>query len=274
LNRDTAVLIFSYNRPLQLSLTLDSLAARCTDLEDQASVFVLYKVSDGRYMSAYERLMSEHQKVNYIQEENFRADVLGLLKNRKYILFCVDDTVFTNDFSIFEMINCLNKNPSVLGFSLRLGFNTINCYPLNRKQSFPQLEQYSGGKWMTFQWTLSDGDYGYPLELSSSLYRTEDIVPIIDNFDFSGPNQLETLLSWQAGRYTILRSKLMMYCISRAFSIPLNKVQDVAKDNRYSEQEKYSSENLLRLYNEGLRIDPNKFKEFVSNGAHQEYELF
>ncbi len=264
----------SKDRPLQISLTLDSLAARCIDLNDRASVFVLYKASDGRYMGAYERVMSEHQKINFIQENNFREDVLEILKNKKYTLFCVDDTVFTNDFSISEMINCLNKNPSALGFSLRLGFNTVNCYPLNRKQSFPQLEQYSGEKWMIFQWTLSDGDYGYPLELSSSLYRAEDVVPILDNFDFSGPNQLEALLSWQAGKYTVLRPRLMMYCISRAFSIPLNKVQDVAKDNRYSGQEKYSSENLLKLFNEGLRIDPNRFKEFVSNGAHQEYELF
>jgi hypothetical protein len=44
--------------------------------------------------------------------------------------------------------------------------------------------------------------------------------------------------------------------------------------NRANKNKKYSAENLLNLYEKGVRIDPNEFYGFVSESAHQEVDLF
>ena len=51
-------------------------------------------------------------------------------------------------------------------------------------------------------------------------------------------------------------------------------MQNVAKDNRAGNDERYHSENLLREYLGGRRINPELFNGFVSTGCHQLVWLF
>jgi hypothetical protein len=93
----TAVVCFSKERPYQLHqflLSLEKFAQSSTD-----SVTVLYLPCT--YEEEYSTVFRCHPKVEGIKEQNFYSDFLGLLKSFsskgiEYVMFCVDDLVFTS----------------------------------------------------------------------------------------------------------------------------------------------------------------------------------
>ncbi|MFN3307300.1 MAG: glycosyltransferase family 2 protein, partial [Candidatus Kapaibacteriota bacterium] len=184
---------------------------------------------------------------------------------------CVDDTIFTNRFSLDDIIVALEKHTDAIGFSLRLGVNTVYSYPINKYQKPPDFEQIENNI-LKFNWVNGEGDFGYPLELSSSVYRTKDIFNLIENLSFSNPNTLEAQLEQSKSIFSQRKPNLLCFKTSVAFSIPANLVQTAWK-NRFSENPNYSPENLLELYERGFRIDIEKLQNFIPYACHQEVEL-
>lgn len=277
-NNNVLTLIFSKNRPLQLDLTINTYYRNCLDSDD-SDIFVLYK-ADEDYKDSYETLKNEHFGVNFVEETIFNKNVVDLLNNKKYeyVLFVVDDCIFINEFRLKVIKGSLEANPEAIGLSLRLGINCDYCYPLERKQLIPEMEDateyYKYIK--SFDWESSYFDFNYPLELSSSIYKTSIINVILDHVCFSTPNNLEGWL-YQSTRvlhniFCQKFTKLLCYETSRAFCTPLNRVQDTHK-NRASINNKYSPENMLEVFKSGFRIDPCKSFE-LPNACHQEIELF
>jgi hypothetical protein len=201
------------------------------------------------------------------------------------ILFLVDDNIFVKDFLLQDADKGLKQNLDALGFSLRLGTNTTYCYSLDRPQSPPVFERisFSTDELMTrksnlpsilkFNWTVGDSDFGYPLEVSSSIYRLRDIRPILNVLPFQNPNFLETQFSQQAYRFRNLMPYLLCYDSSVTFCNPINKVQKKYQ-NRAGENAGYSVEELARKYEMGERVNVNKYDGFVPTGCHQEVEMF
>jgi hypothetical protein len=200
------------------------------------------------------------------------------------ILFLVDDNIFVRNFLIQNAVQGLIRNPNALGFSLRLGTNTTYCYSLDKPQSLPVFEQnsFSTDELMTgksnlpsilkFNWTAGDADFGYPLEVSSSIYRLRDIRPILNVLSFQNPNFLETQLSQQAYRFRNLMPYLLCYDRSVTFCNPINKVQKKYQ-NRAGENAGYSVEELARKYEMGERVKVTDYKGLVPIGCHQEVDL-
>jgi hypothetical protein len=93
----TAVVCFSKERPYQLHqflLSLEKFAQSSID-----SVNVLYLPC--AYEEEYSTVFRFHPKVLGIKEQIFYSDFLGLLKSFSskgigYVMFCVDDLVFTS----------------------------------------------------------------------------------------------------------------------------------------------------------------------------------
>lgn len=273
-NNKIIVIIFSKNRPLQLDLTLNSLYLNCED-SGHLDINVIYK-ADEEYINAYKTLMNEHSDINFIKESNFKGNVLHCLYNKTddaLVLWLVDDTIFVNNFNINRSAHLLNKNKNVLGFSLRLGYNTKYCYSLNISQEVPKMFKASKDNTMAYCWMGCDGDFGYVLEVSQSMYRINDLWEILSKYEYNGPNQLEQVL-FENLRFFTHRPIMLCFETSVAFSNPLNKVQSIAMQNRASEEKNYSAENLLNLYEKGVRINARKFEGFVSESAHQEVDLF
>jgi len=232
------MLVFSFERPLQLAATLESFKLHCKSKPD---------------ITVYTKDCSK------LKPNEFKQDVLSELKGYEFILFCVDDTIFINPFD-FECLWILGIDREAIGFSLRLGLNTSRCYMKDCVQKVPETTRY--------KWTRAEQDFGYPLEISSSVYRTADIKRVIENCEFGTPNTLEMMM--HRNRLRLKKDFLWCYPRSVAVSVPFNKVQRDFPNNRSM---KYTPHYFKVLYEQGKRIDVGEYAGTVTNAVHQELPL-
>lgn len=266
-------IFFSKDRAFQLEAALRSFFNKNGDSSIETAV--LYAASDKRYKSQYETLAAEYaerENVKFVEEIDFYSDLIALVAPYDYVLFAVDDAVFVEQFSPLECAELLREEGAAIGFSLRLGKNTNYCYPLDSAQPLPEFMRFAPGV-LKYKWTDASYDFGYPLELSGSLYRCEDVFDLLADGDFENPNSLESHLAESAALFKA--SKPFLLCPERsvAFCVPFNKVQDVAKANRDSGKTEYSPEAFADLFDEGARFDVDAYAGFTPNACHMEVDL-
>lgn len=267
------ILIFSKDRALQLDATLRSLLLHCRDAESM-NIRVLYTTTQSLYTEQYIQLEKEYHEYPFIQficEQDFRSDVLALLAPFEHVLFLVDDNIFVHDFYLQNSIGMLTIHGDALACSLRLGKNTTYCYPMNVSQGLPDFEQVQNGM-LKFRWTKGEHDFGYPLEVSSSAYRVDDIVPFIARLHYRNPNTLEAFMNINKPVFQEDKPSLICYEESVTFCAPVNIVQTV-RPNRTSKNIDYSPSQLAELFAKGYRVDIDSYSNFIPNACHQEVEL-
>lgn len=271
-------IIFSKDRALQLDALLRSMEFNCSDYHNQ-KIAVIYKYSSEVYDQAYNQLVerySDKKNIKFIREINFKSQLINEISHEDFILFLVDDNIFIRKFNLEFLASQLNIHDDSLGLSLRLGRNTTYCYTKNQKQSLPNFEEVYTNKLYRiskYLWIDAENDFGYPLELSSSMYRVKDIIELIQQKEYSNPNTLETLLSNSTDLFQRTHPNLLCNELSLAFCLPLNMVQNEYLNNRVGENNNYSSSRLNQLYLSGYQIDVTQFKDFIPNSCHQEIDL-
>lgn len=271
--KNCVAIVFSKDRALQLEATVHSYLNLCSD-GNRFPIYILFFASSDFYKQQYEQLEDEFKKfefIYFVPEEDFRKDLIALLAPYDYVLFLTDDNIFVRRFNLQTVLNCLDNNPDALGFSLRLGYNTTYCYPLDKTQKLPKFETLTE-QILKFVWVDAEYDFGYPLELSSSVYRTEDIIPFIAQLPFRNPNTLESVMADNSHQFRSIKPTLLCFENSVTFCVPINMVQTMWK-NRAGSKEEYSPQNLARLFEQGFRIDTSAFEGFTPNACHQEVEL-
>jgi FkbM family methyltransferase len=266
----TRGVVFSKDRPLQLEATLSSFYRRCSDA-DSVALAVLFTCSDDAQWSAYAALSREFPQVDFVRETDFRGDLLALLAGGDLVLFLVDDTLFTQPFTMAEVRAALAAHPDALGFSLRLGQNTTYCYSMDAAQRLPIFREVQPDT-LKYDWTSAELDFGYPLEVSSSVYRVGDLLPLLNALPFHHPNSLEELIAHSTAAYREHRQALLCYARSVAFSAPLNRVQS-SHPNRASARPELSSASLLARFAAGERVDVDAYAGFLPQACHQEVVL-
>jgi hypothetical protein len=264
-------IIFSKNRAMQLSCCLDSFYKQCEDIE-KANISVLYTTSNQEHENSYKELKNKYKDINFVKENNFKDDLNNLLLNCKYVMFVVDDNIFINKFRLDRVLYLLNHFENCIGFSLRLGHNTQYCYPLNKNQKLKDDYFDVGSDCIFYKWQSQDADYGYIMEVSSSLYNYKDIQYFIKYGSYNNPNQLESVMANNTHQL-VDKKYLLCFRQSVAFCNPINRIQNVDLANRCGNKPEYSIDSLLEKFNQGYRININKFDGFVSNGCHQEVDL-
>jgi hypothetical protein len=266
--KDFITIIFSKNRAMQCDLLLRSINI-CTN--EYMNIHILYTCDNDRHWQSYEKLKSEHPEAKFHIEKSFNNDLLWLIKGYKYVVFMVDDNVCTKDFNINEITLLLESNPKSIGFSLRLGINCTECYSLNRKQEKPPSIKIKDNILM-FSWVKGESDWGYPLEISSTVLKVEDIINILIKQECNNPNDLEWKMQAYNYWYSTRKPLLMCYDESRCFSNVVNKVQNI-NNNRSGTNIEYSIDSLLTKYENGDRIRYYTFQNFINNACHQEVML-
>ncbi|MBM3861432.1 MAG: glycosyltransferase, partial [Verrucomicrobia bacterium] len=255
------------DRPLQLDGMLRSFARHCRDAPN-VRLHVLYTVSSDCQESLYQQVRREHSQTQFVRERCFRRDLLRLLKTGPYVLFLVDDCIVVREFSLAQLTGLLDQHPDALGFSLRLGRNTTYCYSLNQPQQPPEFEIISRDV-LKYRWTDAPCDFGYPLEVSSSIYRAAEIRSLLQTLEFSNPNTLELAMARNANRFRWSHPALLCPPQSLAFCATVNKVQTV-ENNRAGRQSAYSAESLSELFVQGRRLDLDPFTNFTPCACHHE----
>ena len=266
-NDKTGVLFFSKDRPLQLEAALRSFWRNCRDLAS-TDVRVLYKSSNADQARGYAQLRQQFPWAIFESDDNFAAQVIDFSGQKQHLLFVVDDTVFIRPFRLDHLIEVLSQNPKAIGYSLRLGENTRHCFPTNKPQRPPVFTYLASGD-LRYAWQGTEWDFSYPLEVSSSLFRTRDIQGILETFPFRHPNSLEEALV--SGLPSIQDNFPQLLCAERslAFSIPANRVQNT-NQNRISTIEDQGPEHLLGQFLAGKRIDIDPLQGILPTGCHQE----
>jgi len=302
------IVVFSRDRALQLEGTLASLSRHCADLHE-AEILIVYNATDRRHDRQYAELARDLQgeiDVDLVPERRFRRDLLTeilsrvrptsprftprvvaasaqaiparfrtrLLQGRlthDLVLFLVDDNIFVSEFTFREVTDALSRRRAALGFSLRLGRNTETCYAFNKPQSLPAFDAVTE-RILEYTWTEAEYDFAYPLEVSSSVYRTRELLPAMLGMKFRNPNTLESALTAVAPTFASDRPRLLCFRQSVTFANPINKVQtDYA--NRSGQNPRYDSRSLARLFEEGYRIDIEKYNGLIPSGVHHEAPL-
>ena len=262
-------LIFSKDRAMQLDATLRSLFLHCQDVEN-IDFKVIWAQSDAIHEQQYQELANTYSNIELISQVNFQAQFLASIAGYDYVLFLVDDNIFVRDSSVKNITESLRANPDALGFSLRLGTNTNYCYMLRAEQQLPNFMS-SDDEFIKFDWTLSQHDFGYPLEVSSSVYRVKDILAVLHD-PFVNPNTLEAYLDNHKLAFYYLRKSLLCNQYSYTFCNPINKVQTTF-NNRAGETFYYSIDKLKDMFARGYRIDVEACNGFIPNACHQEVQL-
>ncbi len=298
-------LIFSRDRAMQLDATLRSFLSHCRD-NSLFDLIVLYKTSNDVHADQYASLIIDYcnyRRIKFYKQTNFRFDVLKILigdsragwryliysylwkfvyhfrsihslwiehNNPCYFLFMVDDNLFVRDFSLEHVIQTLEDHPEALGFSLRLGKNSTFCYPASHDQNLPDFLNIAPGI-LEFMWTNGEYDFNYPLEVSSSIYRAKDLLPLLNNLKFTTPNQMEGGLAQNKEEFL---DKPYMLCFEESvtFCAPVNKVQN-DYENRSGKDLHLSIEELARRFYCGERIDVSVYNGFTPSSCHQEVEF-
>jgi hypothetical protein len=266
----TQAVVFSKDRALQLRATLESLLLRCTDAAEELRVRVLYKACGEMHRRQYNSLKESFPQVEFVAETDFRIQLLRLLADTPYVLFLVDDNIFYRDFSLGGVLECLEAAPGAVGFSLRLGRNTTYCHTQDAPQRVPGCTVLRDNV-LCCRWRGADHDFGYPLEVSSSVYRTAHMLALLHDMPFTNPNLLEAGLSRRTGAVEDSFPQLLFFDRSVTFCNPLNRVQDTFA-NRVAD-EPVDAQALAQLYARGQMLDVAAYGDALPDAAHYEMPL-
>jgi glycosyltransferase involved in cell wall biosynthesis len=255
------IVVFSKNRACQLELLLRSMKL-FFDEWALVKTSILYTYTSEKFKKGYEQTMKTHPEFSYVLEQpgNFRNHVISLIDpNNQGTMFFVDDQVFKNNFCLkSEPVRRLLSNPNLACLSLRMDPGMDYCYPEKRSTPPPQLTEN-----LEWFWPGLPGDWGYPHSVDSHLYRTDDILPLIKELDYSNPNTFEGAL---AGRPPYNRPYMVCYEESKVMNIPVNKVQ-TANGNHCGN---IPAEYLNDQYLESKRISLSNIAYFKNTAPHQE----
>ncbi len=261
-----SALILSRDRPAQLDLLIRSMKQRAKGLF--AQTHVLCRASTAGYEEGYRLCADYHRTVVFKRESDFRVDVNLLLRTGSdYSAFLCDDDVFWRPMGLdARPDDFLLLHPDVLTVSLRLGHNTVHCYPLDCPQMPPLFERRSLNVW---EWPQGECDFAYPGSLDGNVWRRDQLRVLVLDGTWSNPNSLEDALN-AACRQTLL-SKVACYDRSYLVGNPVNSVQDAYHVNRHGETHNYGVADLNERFLAGERLALPSPREV--NAAHQELPL-
>jgi len=252
--KEIGLVIFSYDRPMQLEALLESVARFWPDAN---KISVIYKTSSERFSDAYRRIFAVHPNVTGLLEYNFKSqliDAVGSLEVR-WTCLMVDDDVLIRPVGR-EIIPWLENGHVV---SLRLGSHITKCQPLGYVQQNPTrlANMISNGvTFIRWKWHGSTGDWELPFSLDGNIVNRLELLHHLRSRDFGSPNTLEgtlTNLTW-----TYMWESGVAFDTARLVNIPMNRVQNSAL---FFPSMDISTKELLTMWEEGLR--PN-FTDFAA----------
>lgn len=266
------MVIYSYNRPLQLYALLESVERYVTGIE---KIQVIYRASDERYQASYKVVQEKFLFAHFIKQgSNPKADFKPLTLRAvfdspsEYIVFAVDDDVVTDAIDLESGSAALEKT-NAHGFHYKLGLHLTHCYShYGAPQKLPAYKKIDETLNL-YTWCFEAGelDWRYPFSLDMVLYRKSDLAMYLTQLEYFGPNSLEGSLAcqWRA----VLHRYGLFYAHSQLLNIPLNLVQQEWKNPHMN---LYSPQQLLEKFEAGLKMDIQPLFKYTNTAVHTAYE--
>jgi len=268
-----SVIIFSKDRPLQLQAYLESLLYYSNIKE--SNINVLYRETGG---ISYQALISQYQDVKWIVENNFYNDIANILEqSENYILWGCDDVFYKSKFNINTCIEALDKNEELFSFSLRLGRNI---------QPNPDSCLVERDGYLVWNWIKADlphpffsqeiWDWGYPWEISGSIYRKSDIYSFLTLVNKpKNPNYFEGDLAnaFRHNRALQKRKYLACFPLSKCLTLTVNRVQET-HPNPFDTAKDANPTRLYNYFTQGHKLSWSKFRDCNNSVIHVGSEYF
>lgn len=269
----TDLVIFSYDRPLQLYAFLESCERYVSGINQ---MHVVCRSSDKVFTEGYDEVQHRFPLCHFhYQSDTPHADFKLLTEqsitatNAPYILFAVDDIIIKDDIDL-ERCASLLETHKAYGFYFRLGLHLTDCYTLRKPQPLPPLREIEPG---VFSWQINQGfgDWGYPNSVDLVLYRKSDVMSMLRLFFYRAPNSLED--QWYL-RFAQATGRLRGLCFAttKMINVPLNVVQQEYRANRHMSSS-YDTYALQELFAANKKIDITPLERIFNKGAHMEYQF-
>ena len=257
------IIVFSYNRPMQLQAYLESLQ-KLTSHYNQ--VTAIYRSDNQEYEEGYEIVKRNFPAVKWVQQFNPPSDFKQLTvdalcdtqSQAEFVVFAVDDMIVKDTIDFLEIARLMKKT-GAHGFYLRMGNNINFSYMAGTSNPAPVLVPIEPN---VYAWGFAFGgsEWGSPHTLDMTVYRKADIAPAFKLMHFDNPNYLEAMWAKLADK-----SKIgLCYELSKTINIPINIVTTYPNKNLNY----YSTEELLTSFLQGKRIDINAVYQMVNNSPH------
>ena len=260
------IIIFSFNRPLQLESLLQSLNS---NLDQNIKINVLYK-TDSKTNNLYQilkKVFINNENINFVyQGKSYKKSLLKLTKNlsdknypNKEILFFVDDQILFRKIKFCSIKKLLEMAPIT---TLRIGINTKRSFNLNRKQSIKNYNYSIKKDLLTWQPLFKTDDISYVFSFDSSTIPLKLFSKFSRYLIYNGPNTLESAMNYGGFTFKILRLKISSFINQCAINFVITKVQKETKNRGNFIDIKEL--NKLFKKNWTLKIDSNEIEKFDS----------
>lgn len=265
------MLIFSSkDRAMQLDAAIRSLRYCCKDLAIIRK-YIIFCTTSNIHAEQYRELQIDNPDFAFVEEKGAAQQILEMAGQSKFVTFHCDDNIYINTFSFSEAGNILDMDKNILTHSFRLAPCIVYCYVQSKPEVSPQFTKIDNDNLRYNRLDVPGGDFGYPLELSASIYRCSQILPAIKEQTANRPPDIESSLNNIRNRFD---SFPYMSCgvLPSVFNLPINQVGSHL--NKAGTIHSYPIELLSQKFSDGLRIDITKFMSLVPNSVHMEMELF
>lgn len=248
------LIIFSFNRPMQVYALLESIHSYVTNLNQ---IYIIYRTSNQEYDNAYNEIKSIYPNIHYLKQgSNPRGDFKPLLLNTffdstaEYIMFSVDDDMVKDFFDINECVDALGMH-NAHGFYLRLGLNMTENYPTYQKVDLPSFT-FIENNMLLFKFDNGTDGWAYPQNIDMTIFKKTSIQSLIQHGNYSSPNTLEIAL----GAGSNLNNYGLCFKTTKKFMVALNIIQ---QDWWVPNENSFSIEHLFTKWQQGLKIDISKY---------------
>lgn len=279
------IIIFSYNRALQLDALLSSIKKNWKNTEYH--IDIIYNSSDSTYQSGYDLLKQKtfdsEKKISFYKEQfirfpqwtikeltdiynlkllylcpflrhaktTFRKQLLNVLKESKaeHVMFLTDDSIFIKLVQLSSKdLSWINEDPFHNQISMRHGIETLGNKNLNYID-----EQYN---W-DFSHYSSNDHWGYRFSLDAHIYHREAMLKTLSSISFSNPNTLESSGMLYTNKKGLF-NKGRCFKYMSILSFPINIVQTTFKN----ESLRVSTDILNKYFLKGYRLEYPEIKRF------------
>jgi glycosyltransferase involved in cell wall biosynthesis len=244
------ILLFSYDRPLQLYATLESIQRYITGFEH---LTVLYRASNEAFADGYEKVKDAFPIARFVTqfEGDFKPKLEKIVFNSpsQYILFGADDLIVKDFVDLKQCMDQMEKT-GAYGFYLRFGRHIHSSCLSNQPQPLPPSQPLSGG---IYAWDIAMGedDWGFAPSLDMTLFKKDQIKKVLSQTKYKNPNGLET--SWLK-------------------EVPENALGLYFERSKMVNISNYlNTEELLVKFNQGLKIDIEPLYKVENGSPHLDY---
>lgn len=291
------IIIFSFNRALQLDTLIASIAEKWQ--APKYKIDVIYNTSDKDFQKGYDILVEKYKanphvvfnketgitdkyslkemlnvrnfitynknKKKFTPKTNFRSLCNELLKRDKneFVMFLTDDAMFIKNVNIeTSILDWIKEAPSKRQFSLRMG-DGMN----NQGDEVRKVNNYLSWE---FHKNPRNTNWGYPFSVDAHIYHKKPVSKLFSKYIFCNPNTLEGFINAQVYRKLFFEEgKANTFC--SLLSYPINMVQTVEENETLGIDCKMLNDMLLDGYTMKYPV-PDAYDTFQQYPTHLYFE--